>query len=181
MPQADPIMVRTAATAYPERMPMINGISFTVLFPYVEHSMVTNNVIRPHSNAIHGEPIICVPDCAMISGVPPVSDTAYVVISCTTSLFTRSEIAFPASDSPMIATVGPITTAGISLLSQLIPANLTAIPRTTYTRPASAAPMINPSQPSDTDTPPANAASMDLIKAKEEPTKTGLFRFVSRI
>ena len=49
------------------------------------------------------------------------------------------------------------------------------------TSPANAAPIIKPSQPSDMDTPPAKAASMDLIKAKEEPTKTGLFRFVSKI
>ena len=179
--QADPIAVRTAATVYPERMPMINGISFTVFFPYVEHIIVTNSVTNPQSNAIHVEPIICVPAFSTISGVPLVNDTEYSVISRTTSPLTISDIALPARDSPMIATVGPITTVGISLLSQLTPAIFTAMPRITYTSPASAAPIIKPSQPSDMDTPPAKAASMDLIKAKEEPTKTGLFRFVSKI
>jgi len=41
--------------------------------------------------------------------------------------FVRSETALPASERPMIETVGPITTAGISLLIHLTPAILTAI------------------------------------------------------
>ena len=39
----------------------------------------------------------------------------------------KSPTAFPARDKPIIATVGPITTAGISLLIQFTPAKLTMI------------------------------------------------------
>ena len=56
----------------------------------------------------------------------------------------RSPIALPASESPMIATVGPMTTAGISLFIQPTPAALTMIARTTYTRPANTAPRMSP-------------------------------------
>ena len=87
----------------------------------------------------------------------------------------KSPTAFPASESPMMATVGPITTAGISLLIQSTPANLTMIARTTYTSPANAAPRISPKYPSDIDTPPANAANIEPKNANEEPKNTGLF------
>ena len=78
----------------------------------------------------------------------------------------------------MIATVGPITTAGISLFNQFVPANLTIIAITTYTRPANAAPMIRPRYPTDMDTPPANAAAIEPRNAKDEPRNTGLLNFV---
>ena len=38
----------------------------------------------------------------------------------------RSPIAFPARERPIIATVGPITTTGISLFSQSTPTNFTS-------------------------------------------------------
>ena len=92
----------------------------------------------------------------------------------------KSPTAFPASESPMIATVGPITTAGMSLLIQSTPANLTIIARTTYTSPANAAPRISPKYPSDIETPPAKAANIDPMKANEDPRNTGLLNLVNK-
>ena len=48
----------------------------------------------------------------------------------------------------------------------------------TYTSPAAAAPMIMPSIPSCTVAAPANAALMEPMNAKDEPSNTGLFRLV---
>ena len=85
---------------------MINGISFPIFLPYVEQSMTVASVISPQMIAAQG-------DAAMML-LP--SDAGRL-----TSPFCRSLIALPASDRPMIATVGPITTGGISLLSQRTP------------------------------------------------------------
>ena len=77
-----------------------------------------------------------------------------------------------------MATVGPITTAGISLLIQFTPTFFTIKAMTTYTSPAKAAPRISPRYPTDIETPPANAASIEPMNAKEEPKNTGLLNFV---
>ena len=53
-------------------------------------------------------------------------------------------IAAFARERPIIATVGPITTAGIILFIHLTPANLTISAIITYTSPARTAPMIRP-------------------------------------
>ena len=81
----------------------------------------------------------------------------------------------PARLRPIIATVGPITAAGITLFTQLTPASLTMIAIITYTRPAKIAPIISPKNPRDIDTPPANAAIIEFINANDEPKKTGDF------
>ena len=79
----------------------------------------------------------------------------------------------------MIVTVGPITTAGISLSIHFVPTALTINEIITYTRPAKIAPMIKPKKPTDIDTPPANAASIDPMNANEDPRNTGLLNLVN--
>ena len=91
-----------------------------------------------------------------------------------------SPTAFPASESPMIATVGPITTAGISLLIHSTPTSLTIRAITTYTSPAKTAPRISPTYPRLIETPPAKAAAIEPKNANDEPRNTGLFLFVKR-
>ena len=91
----------------------------------------------------------------------------------------RSLIALPARERPIMATVGPMTTAGMILFIHFTPAILTATAITTYTRPAKTAPIIRPRKPSCIDTPPAKAENMEPINAKEEPRKTGLRNFVN--
>ena len=87
--------------------------------------VTTKRVIRPHTRQISG----------FAAELPSPSSTLPFVISLT---------AFAASDKPIIETVGPITTAGISLFTQPTPTSFTAIAITTYTRPANAAPRIRP-------------------------------------
>ena len=72
-------------------------------------------------------------------------------------------ILFTKRKSPVF--LGPITTAGMSLLSQPTPTNLTTIAITTYTSPARNAPTISPSIPSCIETPPAKAAAIEPKKA----------------
>ena len=88
-------------------------------------------------------------------------------------------MALDASESPMSATVGPMTAAGMILSIHFTPANLTAMAMTTYTSPANTAPMISPNAPSDMETPPANAAHIELMKANELPRNTGLRNLVN--
>ena len=58
--------------------------------------------------------------------------------------FMMSPMALPERESPIIATVGPTTTGGISLSTQPTPANFTAMAITTYTSPANTAPTMRP-------------------------------------
>ena len=92
----------------------------------------------------------------------------------------RSLIALGARERPMIATVGPITTGGISLSIHATPANFTMIAMITYTRPAKTAPRTKPRKPSCMETPPAKAESMEPMKANEEPRNTGLRNLVNK-
>ena len=78
----------------------------------------------------------------------------------------------------MIATVGPMITAGMSLLIQRTPANLTIIAISTYTSPANAAPMIMPAKPASAVAAPAKAADMEPRNANQEPRNTGLLNLV---
>ena len=87
----------------------------------------------------------------------------------------RSPTALPASESPMIATVGPMITGGMSLLSQLTPALFTTRAMITYTSPANSAPRMIPAKPAATEIAPANAVDIEPKKANDEPRKTGLF------
>ena len=52
--------------------------------------------------------------------------------------------ALPASDRPMSATVGPMTTGGMSLDTHFVPAKWMTIAMMTYTMPANAAPTRMP-------------------------------------
>ena len=149
--------------------------------PYVEQSITTARVISPQIRATYDEPTGTLDTVSIISGVPLSVETAYSVTCFVTSPLTRSPIAFPARESPIIATVGPITTAGMSLLSQPTPTNFTTIAITTFTSPARNAPTISPSMPCCIETPPAKAAAIEPKKAKDEPRNTGLFLFVKRI
>ena len=81
--------------------------------------MVTNKVTSPQIIATYDDP-----------------PTIFVLF--------KSLIALPARDKPIIATVGPITTAGINLFIQLTPEIFTIIAITTYTRPAKIAPIMRP-------------------------------------
>ena len=90
----------------------------------------------------------------------------------------RSPIAFPASERPMIATVGPMTAAGMILLIHSTPTFLTTRAMITYTRPAETAPMISPRKPNCIEVAPAKAANIEPMKANEEPRKTGLLNWV---
>ena len=139
----------------------MKGISLPLFLPYALQIIVTPSVTRPPRSAAIGD-----------ATATPSTLTPPVVISPT---------AFPARESPMIATVGPITTAGISLLIQSTPTALTIAAIITYTRPAKIAPIMIPRYPRDTDTPPAKAATILPIKANDEPRKTGLFFCVKRI
>ena len=94
--------------------------------------------------------------------------------------FVRSETALPASERPIIETVGPITAAGITLFIHLTPVSLTIIAITIYTSPANAAPIIMPTRPAFAEAAPAKAANIEPMKAKDEPRKTGLRNFVKR-
>ena len=87
---------------------------------------------------------------------------------------TMSPIALPARERPMIATVGPMMTGGMSLDTHLLPANLIIIAKTTYTSPASTAPRMIPQYPN------ANAVESELKNAKELDMMTGLLNFVKR-
>ena len=80
-----------------------------------------------------------------------------------------------ASDKPMIATVGPITTGGMMRFTQSTPIRSINNAMTTYTSPAKAAPIISPTYPTAILEAPANAADIEPINAKEEPKNTGLF------
>ena len=95
-PMDVPISVNTVATAYPARIPMMNGIRRSVLFPYVLVSMVVIRAVRPHR-------------------------TAHWVASPVTELICRSPMAFPARERPIIATVGPMTTGGMMRLIHSTP------------------------------------------------------------
>ena len=125
MSVAIPITVNIAAAAYPASIPIMKGISLTIFLPYTEQIVTTKRVISPHKRHTSG----------FAAELPSASSTFPFVISLT---------AFAARDKPIIETVGPITTAGISLFIQPTPTNLTAIAIITYTRPAKAAPSINP-------------------------------------
>ena len=69
---------------------------------------------------------------------------ATYVLPPSTLDFIRSPIALPERLNPMIATVGPMITGGISLLIYSTPQNFTIIAMITYTRPAMRAPMMRP-------------------------------------
>ena len=105
----------------------MKGISFAIFFPYTEATITAKSVTSAHMRQIR--------ELVFIMYAP--------FESCAT-LPTASFMAFPASERPIIATVGPITTGGISFESQLTPANLTVIAMMTYTSPAIAAPMMSP-------------------------------------
>ena len=91
----------------------------------------------------------------------------------------KSPIALPAKPKPMIATVGPITTAGMILSIHPVPANLTITAINTYTKPANTLPIIIPNTPREADTAPANAAVIEPKKANELPKNTGLLNLVN--
>ena len=78
----------------------------------------------------------------------------------------------------MIATVGPMTTAGINLETQFVPQNLQTNAKITYTKPAKTAPMMRPMKPMLKEAAPAKAANILPKKANELPKKTGDFDFV---
>ena len=158
-PDALPIIVRIAATAYPARIPNMKGISFPNFFPYTEQAIVTPSVTSPQISATRGS----------ATAAPSASLTPPVTISPT---------AFPASERPIIATVGPITTAGMSLSIQSTPTILTISAIMTYTSPAKTAPRISPKYPTATEDAPANAAAIEPRNANEEPKNTGLFFLV---
>ena len=101
-------------------MPIINGIILSSFLPYTEHTIVTASVTSPQTIEVYALPVL--------------------VKSPSVSQF----IALPDSDSPIIATVGPITTAGMILSIQPEPTNLTMIAIITYTSPANVAPIISP-------------------------------------
>ena len=160
---------------------MMNGIILSIFLPYTEQAMVTNRVTSPQTSATYGEQSIT--EFVSVITLPAASKTLSPLTrtSETTSLnalpLERSPTALPASESPMIATVGPMTTAGISLLSHSTPANLITIAMMTYTSPA-IAPRISPRYPSCMDMPPAKAALIDPRNANELPRNTGLRNLV---
>ena len=78
----------------------------------------------------------------------------------------------------MMATMGPMMTGGMRRLIQLTPEAFTMRAKTTYTRPAKAAPRIRPRNPRLMETPPAKAANMEPRNAKELPRNTGLRNLV---
>lgn len=97
---------------YPATIPIINGISFVIFLPYTDARITVKRVTSAHTKQIiewrfmvYDEPISTAP--------------------------TASLIAFPARESPIIATVGPITTEGISLFIQPVPTHFTTIEITT--------------------------------------------------
>ena len=87
-------------------------------------------------------------------------------------------MALPASESPMSATVGPMTAAGMTLSIHFTPANFTTMAMTTYTSPAKIAPIMRPKLPRAMEMPPAKAADIEPIKANELPKNTGLLNLV---
>ncbi len=111
---------------------MIKGMSLVIFLPYVEQSIVVNNVTMPHRKAISGEATGTFETASASSYSPAALSCATVSItSVVTEPFTISPTAFPASDRPIIATVGPITTAGINLSIHLTPTFFTMIAITT--------------------------------------------------
>ena len=88
-------------------------------------------------------------------------------------------MALPANESPIRATVGPMTAAGITLSIHLTPTSFTTTAMMTYTNPANTAPINRPRYPIAIDTPPANAAHIEPINANELPRNTGLRNFVN--
>ena len=80
-------------------MPIIKGISFVIFLPNTEHSITTARVTRPQ--------IMHSPVCRSITKEPVAESKAAPPV--------RSLIALPARERPIIATVGPMTTAGMIL------------------------------------------------------------------
>ena len=80
-----------------------------------------NNVTSPQSKATKG--------LAVGTKLVTLSILPFLITRSTTSFITlplvRSPTAFPASDKPITATVGPITAAGITLSIQFVPTYLT--------------------------------------------------------
>ena len=68
----------------------MKGMSLPDFLPYTEHIIITTSVTMPQSTEISGE-----------QGEAP-------------EAFVRSPMAFEASERPMMATVGPMTTGGIT-------------------------------------------------------------------
>ena len=87
--------------------------------------MVTSRAARPHRTVMSGE--------------ATAAPSAF-----TTLPLMRSETALPASERPMMETVGPMTTTGMRRSSHLTPATFTAAAMMTYTKPANTAPRIRP-------------------------------------
>ena len=103
------------------------------------------------------------------------TSTANCVLAPVKLLVCKSPTALAASDRPIIATVGPMTTGGMIRFTQSTPIRSINSAITTYTSPANAAPIMSPTYPAATVVAPANAADIEPINAKEEPKNTGLF------
>ena len=72
-----------------------------VLFPFTEQNTTMKNVNKPQSMATR---LYCIPEPLAV---------------------VRLDTALPERDNPIKATVGPMTTAGISLEIHFVPTNLT--------------------------------------------------------
>ena len=141
---------------------MMKGISFAIFLPYTELITTTRRVTSAQ--------IRHAPAWASIMNAP----SAFLAAP------TASPMAFPERERPMIATVGPITTAGMSLSIQFTPTSFTIIAMRTYTKPANTAPMMSPRYPAEAETPPAKAAAIEPKNANDEPKNTGLLNFVNK-